>query len=118
MNKIKKHADIVNSYEEFETNIMNGVYVEPWVVYIKNNDGTYEIKYSNDVNRTHFSATPDSIDILNSRLTKLEEEKVFCTENDYDRLVAGEGVYITDINTGMEKLVYYNDKHLYYIIEK
>lgn len=117
MSKIKKHTDIVNSYAEFEENVMNGFYEEPWVVYIKNDDGTYEIKYSNDVNRTHVSATPDIVDILEHRLRNLENEKIFCYEEEYDNLVTnGEG-WITDIN-GERKYITFDENVLYHIYEE
>lgn len=123
MNNIKKHTDIVNSYDEFQTNFNNGVYEKPWVVYIKHNDGTYEVKYSNDEQRTHLSPTPDIINALEKRLATLEKEKIYCTEEEYDAIVADNGirgVYIIDIDSDVEgatKLVFYNKKHLYYIYE-
>lgn len=123
MSKIKKHTDIVSSYQEYETNLYNNVYEEPWIVYIDNGDGTYEIKYSNDSKRTHLSATPDEIDRLDSRLKKIEEEKVYCTEEEYDAIVDdyfnGDyvGVWINNIYGGDKILVKYNEAHLYHIIE-
>lgn len=117
MNRIKKHADIVNSYEEFEINLLNGVYEEPWVIYIKNNDNTYDIKYSNDINRTHTSATPDIVDILENRISALEKEKVYCYEEEYDELVEKGEAWITKIN-GERVFVLYDENVLYHIYER
>lgn len=120
-NNIKKHTDIVDSYDEFEMNLKNGVYEKPWIVYIKHDNGTYEIKYSNNVQRTNLSPTPDSINILENRVKILEEEKIYCTEDEYDEIIADNGyngVFIVNIETGnKDKLVFYNKRHLYYIYE-
>ena len=116
MNNIKKHTDIVNSIEEFESNLNNGVYVEPWVVYINNGDGTYSIKYSNDINRTHSSISPDIVSGIQNRIKQLEEENVFCFENEYETLLANGEAWVTDVD-GSKKYEIFDNKKIYYIYE-
>lgn len=117
MSDIKKHTDVVASMEEFTTNYNNGVYTAPWIVYVGNNADGYSVIYSNDENKSHASATPDIIDSLTQRLTKLENEKVFCYEEEYDILVANKQGWVTNLD-GTRSEVVFDANKLYCIYEE
>lgn len=116
MTEIKKHVDIVATREIFETNYNNGLYIEPWIVYIGNNVDGYNIIYSNDENKNPLLQNPDILSSLVKRIEKIEGEKVYCYEEEYDNLIAnGEG-YITDID-GTTKPHIFDINKTYYIYE-
>jgi hypothetical protein len=117
MSNIKKHTDVVASMEEFTTNYNNGAYTAPWIVYVGNNADGYSVIYSNDENKSHASATPDIIDSLTQRLTKLENEKVFCYEEEYDILVANKRGWVTNLD-GTRSEVVFDANKLYCIYEE
>jgi hypothetical protein len=117
MSNIKKHTDVVASMEEFTTNYNNGAYTAPWIVYVGNNADGYSVIYSNDENKSHASATPDIIDSLAQRLTKLENEKVFCYEEEYDILVANKQGWVTNLD-GTRSEVVFDANKLYCIYEE
>ena len=116
MSNVKKHADVVASMEEFTVNYNNGVYVSPWVVYVGNDADGYNVIYSNDEG-SHSSITPDVVGSLNTRIEKLEAEKVYCYEDEYDELIVKGSAWVTDID-GTRYEVQYNANHLYCIYEE
>lgn len=115
MSNFKKHIDVVASIEEFQTNLDNGIYYAPWVVYVSNADGGYTILTSNtqDENIT----LPDVFESLSNRINKLEEEKVYCLEEEYNELIEKGTAWITDID-GTRKEVVFNSEHLYFIYKE
>lgn len=117
MNYIKKHTDVVSSMEEFTTNYNNGTYIAPWIVYVGNNTEGYSVIYSNDENKTHPSATPEFIQLLSQRISALENEKVFCFEEEYEILVANKRGWVTNID-GTRSEVIFDANKLYCIYEE
>jgi phosphosulfolactate phosphohydrolase-like enzyme len=120
MDYTKKHIDVVDSKEIFETNLKNGVYSAPWVVYIKNND-KYDVVYSNDQNRVVLEDL-NFAELLNRRIEILENEKVYCTENEYDELIANPTMDITihNIKNGIivEEIHRFDTTKLYCVYEE
>lgn len=117
MSNIKKHTDVVASMEEFTANYDNGLYATPWIVYVGNNTDGYSVVYSNDENKSHASATPDAIESLKTRIQKLEDEKVYCLEDEYDNLVLNGSGWVTNID-GTRSEVVFDEEKLYCIYEK
>jgi hypothetical protein len=116
MSYIKKHTDVVASMEEFTTNYNNGVYFAPWIVYVGNNTDGYNVIYSNDEKKSHASATPDVIDSLKTRIQKLEDEKVYCYEDEYDELVQNGRGWVTNLD-GTRREVVFDKNALYCVYE-
>ena len=116
MSNIKKHTDVVDSMEEFTTKYESGAYAAPWIVYVGNNVDGYTVVYSNDETRTQSSVTPDVIESLQKRISKLEEEKVYCYEDEYDVLVAEGKGWITKLD-GTRVEVLFDKNKLYCIYE-
>lgn len=116
MSNIKKHTDVVGSMEEFTTRYNNGEYSAPWIVYVGNNTDGYSVIYSNDENKSHVSATPDTIDSLKTRIQKLEDEKVFCLENEYEILVSNGQGWVTNVD-GTRTEVVFDESKIYCIYE-
>lgn len=116
MINIKKHTDVVASMEEFTTNYENGIYMTPWIVYVGNNTDGYSVIYSNDENKEHPSATPEFISLLSNRIAALENEKVYCYEEEYDNLVQNGKGWITNMD-GTRSEVVFNENHIYNIYE-
>ena len=109
-----KHIDVVKNIEEFNERV--GSYIEPWVVYIGNDADGYDIKYSSGFNKTVIDS--DVVQIINNRLQALENEKVFCTESEYEIIsTTGEG-YIKDINNPDNSyFVKFDSSKMYYNYE-
>ena len=116
MSNIKKHVDVVNSMDEFTTNHENGVYVSPWIVYVGNDDDGYSVIYSNDEKRANGSVDINVIESLTKRTEKLETEKVFCHEEEYDILVENGFGWVTNID-GTRSEVAFDESKLYCIYE-
>lgn len=116
MSNIKTHTDVVASMEEFTTKYESGAYAAPWIVYVGNNVDGYTVVYSNDETRTQSSITPDVIESLQKRISKLEEEKVYCYEDEYDVLVAEGKGWITKLD-GTRVEVLFDKNKLYCIYE-
>ena len=117
MSNMKKHTDVVASMEEFTTNYNKGTYIAPWIVYVGNNADGYSVIYSNDENKTHPSATPDVIDSLAKRIQTLEDEKVYCYEDEYDILVANKRGWVTNLD-GTRSEVVFDANKMYCIYEE
>lgn len=75
MKKIRKHIDVVSNEEIFNENLNNGLYIEPWVVYIGNEENGYSIVYSKNQNKTEH-IDPNIIEVIDGRLRKLEDESI------------------------------------------
>lgn len=75
MKKIRKHIDVVSNENIFEENLINGLYIEPWVVYIGDEDNGYSIVYSKNQNKTEH-IHPSVIDAIEKRLLTLEKESI------------------------------------------
>jgi hypothetical protein len=75
MKKIRKHIDVVSNEEIFNENLNNGLYIEPWVVYIGNEENGYSIVYSKNQNKTEH-IDPNIVEVINGRLLKLEDESI------------------------------------------
>ena len=116
MSNIKKHTDVVSSMEEFTSNYEQGLYVAPWIVYVGNNENGYSVIYSNDEKKNPNSSNLDVIDSINKRLQVLEEEKVYCYEEEYDKLLLNGIAWVTDID-GTRHEVEYDRTKLYCIYE-
>ena len=116
MSNMKKHTDVVSSIDEFTGNLEKGMYIEPWVVYVGNNTDGYSVFYSNDEKKSHSSASPDFIDLMDKRIIKLEEEKVFCYEEEYDLLVENGSGWVTNID-GTRSEVVFDENKIYCIYE-
>lgn len=118
----KKHTDVVNSIEEFNSRFEAGVYAKPWIVYVDNGSGGYSVIYSNDEGRT--SLTPEFESLITKRVENLENEKVFCKESEYETLIQnGEG-WVTDVvldENGEYKKYWVtlqeNDTRMFYVYE-
>lgn len=115
MSNTRKHTDIVASMEEFTTNYNNGVYASPWIVYVGNNNDGYSVIYSNDENR-QTSITPDVIESLKIRIQNLEDEKVYCYQEEYDNLVINGKGWVTNLDGKLSE-VQYDANKLYCIYE-
>lgn len=116
MSNLKKHTDVVPSMEVFNKNYQNGMYIEPWVVYVGNDSTGYNVIYSNDEKKISNIPTPDVIDNIKTRLRDIEDEKVFCLEDEYDNLVKNGIGWITDIS-GERIEVTFDENKMYYIYE-
>lgn len=113
---MKKHTDVVNSIEEFTVNYEQGLYAAPWIVYVGNDADGYSVIYSNDENDSISSVQPDFIESLSNRLSKLENEKVYCYEDEYDELVVNGYGWVTNID-GSRSEVQFDENVLYCIYE-
>jgi hypothetical protein len=109
-NSIKKHTDVVDSIERFNENYKNGIYVEPWVVYIKSDSG-YTIQYSNYEKRDIVETDINYINLLTQRIDNLETEKVYCTESQYDELVENPNKEVTISNIRNGEIV--SENHIF-----
>lgn len=116
MSNIKKHADVVSSMEEFTLNYEQGAYMSPWIVYVGNNTDGYKVLYSNDENNSLSSANPDFVESLSARVSVLENEKVYCYEEEYDNLIENGTGWITDLD-GTRREVSFDEKVMYCIYE-
>ncbi len=113
--KIKKHVDVVKSIEEFEENFANGLYITPYVVYIGNEENGYDVVYSNDQNNvTNYE--PDFIEGLSTRISRLENEKVYCYEEEYDNLILNGTAWLTGLD-GIPVEHTYDSNKMYCIYE-
>lgn len=111
----KKHVDVVDSIEVFETRLNNGMYATPWIVYIGDGSGVYSVIYSNDENKV--STSPDFAESIKQRIEKLESEKVYCTEDEYETLVTNGAGWVTDTDGNKTEVVFDSNK-MYYIYEE
>ena len=116
MNNAKKHTDVVASMEEFTTNYNNGVYTSPWVVYVGNSNDGYNVIYSNDENKHQNAIIPEAITSLTGRVEKLEDEKIYCYEDEYDILVEKGYGYVTTLD-GIRVEVPFDETKWYCIYE-
>ena len=116
MNNAKKHTDVVASMEEFTTNYNNGVYTSPWVVYVGNSNDGYSVIYSNDENKHQNAIIPEAITSLTGRVEKLEDEKVYCYEDEYDILIEKGYGYVTTLD-GIRVEVPFDETKWYCIYE-
>jgi hypothetical protein len=117
MNNVKKHTDVVATIEEFEIKLNNGTYVSPWVVYVGNENDGYKVFYSNDEKQDLNIAEPDFTEILINRIKNLEEEKVYCYEEEYEKLVTETKGWVTGLD-GTRKEVSYDENKTYCIYEE
>lgn len=115
MSDIKKHTDVVSSMEEFTSNYEQGIYVAPWVVYVGNNTDGYSVIYSDD-EKLQSTIEPDFVQLLTKRVENLENEKVYCYQDEYDELVLNGSGWVTHID-GSKREVIFDEKSLYYIYE-
>ena len=115
--ELKRHTDVVSSMEEFTLNYENGRYTSPWIVYVGNDSEGYSVIYSNDEKRAIDNAEPENIDSLTKRIEKLENEKVFCFESEYEELVANGTGWVTNVD-GTRKEVIFDPEKLYCIYEE
>lgn len=116
MSIFRRHTDVVSTMEEFTSRYEQGTYIIPWVVYVGNDNDGYSVIYSNDINNS-LSGKPDLIDSLSNRINKLETEKVYCYENEYEELVLnGEGL-VTNLD-GKRTYVEFDANKIYCIYEE
>lgn len=115
MSVMKKHTDVVSSMEEFTSNYEQGIYVAPWVVYVGNNTDGYSVIYSDD-EKQQSTIEPDFVQLLSKRVENLENEKVYCYQDEYDELVLNGSAWVTHID-GSKREVTFDEKSLYYIYE-
>ena len=106
-----KHIDVVASMEEFQNNKNAGKYLVPWVVYIGNTVDGYTIMTSGTQETSQPS--PDALESLSARVDRLENERIFLLETQYEELVKNGYVWINDGKTRID----FNPEHLYYIYE-
>lgn len=122
MSDKRKHADVVESMNEYTTRLNAGEYAAPWVVYVKNDNGGYDIIYSKDGDNITSSIDPNYIEAFNERFNKIETEKVYCYEDEYDALVANptSAITIHNIVNGIvvEELHTFNPSKLYCVYEE
>lgn len=116
MTTFKKHTDVVTSMDEFTANYEAGQYIAPWIVYVGNDVDGYSVIYSNDEKRDLNGMSPDFIDSLKKRIEALENEKVFCFEEEYDILVTNGYGWVTNLD-GTRSEVQFDEKKLYCIYE-
>ena len=112
-----KHIGVYSSKGEFDEKFNPADYVEPWVVYIVDGENIYDIIYSNDQDRQLSSMEPDFQKMLENRVSKLENEKVYCTEDEYETLVANGTGWVTDTDGNKTEVVFDSNK-MYYIYEE
>ena len=111
----KRHTDVVSSMDEFTSNYEKGLYLAPWIVYVGNDTDGYSVIYSNDEQKG-LDAKPEFIESLSKRIEALENEKVFCFEEEYDALVANGSGWVTNVD-GTRSEVVFDANKLYYIYE-
>lgn len=111
-----KHIGVYSSKGEFDEKFNPADYVEPWVVYIVDGENIYDIIYSNDQDRQLSSMEPDFQKMLENRVSKLENEKVYCTELEYEILVSNGFGWVTNID-GTKSEVSFDVNKIYYIYE-
>jgi hypothetical protein len=114
MSTFKKHIDVVASVEEFNANNTAGMYKEPWVVYVGDGNGEYTIYTSNSQDTEQ--PMPDALVALSTRVDKLEEEKVYCLEDEYESLVKNGVGLVTNVN-GETYEIQFDENKLYCIYE-
>lgn len=116
MSFFRRHTDVVSTMEEFTTRYEQGIYITPWVVYVGNNNEGYSVIYSNDINNS-LSGKPELIDSLSNRINKLETEKVYCYENEYEELVLNGNGWVTNLDGTRTEVMFDADK-IYCIYEE
>lgn len=116
MSNFRKHTDVVANMDEFNENYNNGMYISPWVVYVGDDVNGYKVIYSNDENEIAGSIVPDVIESLNQRIRALEDEKVFCHEDEYNELIEKGVAWVTNVDGTRSEAVYDSNK-LYCIYE-
>ena len=116
MSFFRRHTDVVSTMEEFTTRYEQGIYITPWVVYVGNDNEGYSVIYSNDVNNS-LSNEPELIDSLINRIQKLETEKVYCYENEYEELISKGNGWVTNLDGTRTEVVFDVDK-IYCIYEE
>jgi hypothetical protein len=103
--------------EEFQANYEQGLYEVPWIVYVGNNSDGYHVLYSNDENTEVGKPDFDFTASVLQRITNLENEKVFCYEDEYSALVTNGSGWVTNID-GTRTEVTYDPLKLYCIYEE
>lgn len=116
MSIFKRHTDVVSTIEEFTSRYEEGMYISPWVVYVGNDNDGYGVIYSNDVNDLLLDK-PDLIDSLSNRIERIESEKIYCYENEYEFLVTNGSGWITNLDGTRTEVMFDADK-IYCIYEE
>ena len=114
--EIKKHTDVLATIEDFNANYEAGKYAAPWVVYVGNDTDGYDVIYSNDETRQVLEQ-PDIVESIMTRLATLENERVFCYEEEYEALVTNGSGWITNVD-GTRTEVTYDPNKIYCIYEE
>ena len=109
MDIFRRHTDVVSTMEEFTKRYEQGTYIIPWVVYVGNDNDGYSVIYSNDVNNSLLNE-PELIVSLEKRIQKLETEKVYCYENEYEELVSKGKGWVTNIDGSRIEVTFDEDK--------
>ena len=116
MSTFKKHTDVVATEEQFNINLQEGKYSAPWIVYVGDDVNGYRVYYSSDESHDMGTTDPVYIDSLQKRIEKLENEKVYCYEEEYNTLVANGSGWVTNID-GTKVEVVFDENTLYCIYE-
>ena len=116
MSTFKKHTDVVATEEAFNANLEAGKYSAPWIVYVGNDETGYKVYYSSDESHEIGTSDPTYIDSLQKRIEKLEEEKVYCFDEEYNTLVTNGIGWVTNID-GERTEVTFDENKLYCIYE-
>lgn len=116
MSTFKKHTDVVATEEQFNINLQEGKYSAPWIVYVGDDVNGYRVYYSSDESYDLGLMEPDYIDSIQKRLENLENEKVFCYEEEYNTLVTDGTGWVTNLDGTRQEVVFDNSK-MYCIYE-
>ena len=109
MSNIKRHTDVVSTMEEFEARHERGLYLVPWVVYIGNDNDGYNVMYSNSTDSSDIN-TSTLIESLSKRIEKLENERVYCYESEYEELLSNGVAWVTNLDGSRSEVVFDNKK--------
>ena len=111
----KKHIDVVASMEEFKTNLDTGMYIVPWIVYVKDGANGYTVLTS--ASQETNQPMPDALESLSARVDALENEKIYCLEDEYEELIEKGVALITKLD-GSRVEIEFDENKLYCIYEQ
>ena len=112
---VKKHAEIYNSVQELENAVASGILEAPYVAYIVDDEGNKKMVFSNDTSLHPYEANiaDEVMEILNH----IREGEVYCTEDEYNRLITDGKGLVTNID-GTKSEVIFDLNKMYYIYEE
>lgn len=109
----EKHVGIYENIADFEEDRDN--LKSPWVAYIKDDNGSYQMSYSDDMTYEKYELS--DMQRLEQDIQDLKDSVETLTEDEYEQLIAlpeGGSMTITNINGVKKHNVQFNSNVRYY----